>query len=511
MTYSEKEALKQLPEDSSWPNISDVGEYDHMEVIDYIEGLLIHVPTIPDYWITARLNTAFKGHASIWQRKKVYAIEQVPEEESPKEDSSLDSMGNAIREHSDDYQDPKEEFLAECQEETQQEIQDLKLEAVMPQNTANNNLCKYTKDAQTLLVIPTRRMAYIHVTATNMTVFIDNSQHPFIIYSGAHCSIVAREYLDSHFPDWEKQLLPTKARKSKSTSGKMISIGTIIKEIIIPHRKGNIRLNKEFLAFEDSQIQGFLLGKDYQRMYGIDISNSKNRHITIEGQFSTILTSKQSLSLLKILKKNRPAFSIVEEPLGKIRGHDIKLYLDVERPYPPMLRGPLYPEIQETRKEVVKNINEHLEMDVIRKIGHDEIVEITTPVLITWHDCKYRLCGDFRAINNYTKLDSYPIQMIPNALGGMQHAYEKVKYELTNAPVLILPGFELPFKLYIDVACSQGLGSALHHQQIVDGEPRDGVICYLLGQLKDLEARYGDTQTECLCLVWDLEEPPLLI
>ncbi|MBW0493387.1 hypothetical protein O181_033102 [Austropuccinia psidii MF-1] len=37
-----------------------------MELIDYIDGFFIDVPSIPDYWITARLNTAFKGHASIW-------------------------------------------------------------------------------------------------------------------------------------------------------------------------------------------------------------------------------------------------------------------------------------------------------------------------------------------------------------------------------------------------------------------------------------------------------------
>ncbi|MBW0579160.1 hypothetical protein O181_118875 [Austropuccinia psidii MF-1] len=93
-------------------------------------------------------------------------------------------------------------------------------------------------------------------------------------------------------------------------------------------------------------------------MYGIDIYNSKNRHITIgtnkekkflldiyqissqdpleellnefiEGQFSTTLTSKQKLSLIKMLRKNRPAFAIGEEPLGKIKGHDIEPYLDV--------------------------------------------------------------------------------------------------------------------------------------------------------------------------------------
>ncbi|MBW0521206.1 hypothetical protein O181_060921 [Austropuccinia psidii MF-1] len=65
MSYSEKKARKQLPEASSWPKFSGIGEYDHMKLIDYIYGLFIDVPSIPDHWITARLNEAFKGHASI--------------------------------------------------------------------------------------------------------------------------------------------------------------------------------------------------------------------------------------------------------------------------------------------------------------------------------------------------------------------------------------------------------------------------------------------------------------
>ncbi|MBW0572184.1 hypothetical protein O181_111899 [Austropuccinia psidii MF-1] len=126
-------------------------------------------------------------------------------------------------------------------------------------------------------------------------------------------------------------------------------------------------------------------------MYGIDIYNRKNRHITIgtnkekkfscyiyqissqdpleeilnefrEGQFSTTLTSKQKLSILTMLRKNIPAFVIGEEPLGKIKGHDIELYLDGERPYPPMLRRPPYPASLETRKEIEKQINELLDI-----------------------------------------------------------------------------------------------------------------------------------------------------
>ncbi|MBW0512721.1 hypothetical protein O181_052436 [Austropuccinia psidii MF-1] len=66
MNYSEKQALKQLSESSSWPKFSGIEEYDHMELLDYIDGLFADVTSISDYWITSILNTAFKGHASIW-------------------------------------------------------------------------------------------------------------------------------------------------------------------------------------------------------------------------------------------------------------------------------------------------------------------------------------------------------------------------------------------------------------------------------------------------------------
>ncbi|MBW0496038.1 hypothetical protein O181_035753 [Austropuccinia psidii MF-1] len=123
-----------------------------------------------------------------------------------------------------------------------------------------------------------------------------------------------------------------------------------------------------------------------------------------------------------MLRKNGPAFAIGEEPLGKIKGHDIELYLDVERPYPPILRRPPYPASLESRKEIEKHINELLDMDFIRKIGHNEMVEITTPVQFTWNDGKSRLCGDFRALNNYKKADRYPIPRIPHALDKLAKA-----------------------------------------------------------------------------------------
>ncbi|MBW0548146.1 hypothetical protein O181_087861 [Austropuccinia psidii MF-1] len=228
-------------------------------------------------------------------------------------------------------------------------------------------------------------MAYIHGTATKITECIYNAQHPLIIDSGANCSIVARNYLDNHFPNWEKQLFPTKGKNFESASGKMTSFGTIIKEIIIPHREGNIRLNPQFVVLDDSHIQGLLLGTDYQRMYGIHIYNSKNRHITLgtnkekkfspdiyqissqypleeplkefrEGHFITTLTSKQKTSLLKMLRKNTSAFAIGEGPLGNIKGHDIELYLDVRIPIHPCLEDLLFQKVWKPGKKL-KNIS----------------------------------------------------------------------------------------------------------------------------------------------------------
>ncbi|MBW0553640.1 hypothetical protein O181_093355 [Austropuccinia psidii MF-1] len=49
-------------------------------------------------------------------------------------------------------------------------------------------------------------------------------------------------------------------------------------------------------------------------------------------------------------------------------------------------------------------------------------------------------------------------------------AYEKIRYALTNAPLLLIPDWKLPFKLYIDV-CGEGVDAALHQVQIVNDKP----------------------------------------
>ncbi|MBW0553045.1 hypothetical protein O181_092760 [Austropuccinia psidii MF-1] len=84
-------------------------------------------------------------------------------------------------------------------------------------------------------------------------------------------------------------------------------------------------------------------------------------------------------------------------------------------------------------------------------------------------------------------------------------AFESLRQALTTSPLLLMPDFKLPFKLYID-SSGDGLGAALHQVQIINDKPVEGPICFISRQIKPTEARYGESQMECLCLVWALEK-----
>ncbi|MBW0554096.1 hypothetical protein O181_093811 [Austropuccinia psidii MF-1] len=84
-------------------------------------------------------------------------------------------------------------------------------------------------------------------------------------------------------------------------------------------------------------------------------------------------------------------------------------------------------------------------------------------------------------------------------------AFEYLRQPLTTAPLLLMPDFKLPFKLYIDESGDE-LGASLHQVQIINHKPVVGPICFISTQIKPTEARYGDSQMEFLCLVWALEK-----
>ncbi|MBW0566519.1 hypothetical protein O181_106234 [Austropuccinia psidii MF-1] len=75
-------------------------------------------------------------------------------------------------------------------------------------------------------------------------------------------------------------------------------------------------------------------------------------------------------------------------------------------------------------------------------------------------------------------------------------AFESLQQALSTSPLLPMPDFKLPFKLYID-ASGDGLAAALHQVQIINDKPVEGPICFISRQIKPTEARYGASQMEC--------------
>ncbi|MBW0522571.1 hypothetical protein O181_062286 [Austropuccinia psidii MF-1] len=57
-----------------------------------------------------------------------------------------------------------------------------------------------------------------------------------------------------------------------------------------------------------------------------------------------------------------------------------------------------------------------MDLGVLRKVGHNEQVEVTTPVIITWHNGKSRMVGGFTSLNTYTIPDRYPIPRVHETL-----------------------------------------------------------------------------------------------
>ncbi|MBW0539346.1 hypothetical protein O181_079061 [Austropuccinia psidii MF-1] len=103
----------------------------------------------------------------------------------------------------------------------------------------------------------------------------------------------------------------------------------------------------------------------------------------IEAQISPELTPEMKEELIEILFQYREAFASDNEPLGDIKVDEVDIMLNVERPHPPLFRRPAYPASPRARETLESHINELMKLGVLRKAGHNEEVEVTTPVIIT--------------------------------------------------------------------------------------------------------------------------------
>ncbi|MBW0564112.1 hypothetical protein O181_103827 [Austropuccinia psidii MF-1] len=65
-----------------------------------------------------------------------------------------------------------------------------------------------------------------------------------------------------------------------------------------------------------------------------------------------------------------------------------------------------------------------IQLGLLRKVGHNEEVEVRTSVIIAWNNDQSRMVGDFRALTTYTVPDRYSIPRIQETLT----QFSKAKY-----------------------------------------------------------------------------------
>ncbi|MBW0491966.1 hypothetical protein O181_031681 [Austropuccinia psidii MF-1] len=154
-----------------------------------------------------------------------------------------------------------------------------------------------------------------------------------------------------------------------------------------------MRVKLEFAAMKKCTSNHFILGNDSLSIYGTDNSNQKDRYLTIgdnkkkefgflnkktnspekdfsprdqlkEAEFNQELTEKMKEKLIDLLLKYKNAFATAKEPLGAVIGHEVDIILNVEKPYPPLLRRPTYPASPRARESLEVKVKDLMNLDV---------------------------------------------------------------------------------------------------------------------------------------------------
>ncbi|MBW0480879.1 hypothetical protein O181_020594 [Austropuccinia psidii MF-1] len=145
-------------------------------------------------------------------------------------------------------------------------------------------------------------------------------------------------------------------------------------------------------------------------------------HKLVDAQINSSLLPKMMPELVDVLYTYRNTFSSDNEPLGAIKGNEVEITLNIDRPYPPVLRRLAYTTSLRAREALEKHIQELIQLGVLRKVVHNEEVEVTNPAIISWHNATSRMVRDFRAWNTYTIPDRYPIPLIQEPLTSLSKA-----------------------------------------------------------------------------------------
>ncbi|MBW0505716.1 hypothetical protein O181_045431 [Austropuccinia psidii MF-1] len=92
--------------------------------------------------------------------------------------------------------------------------------------------------------------------------------------------------------------------------------------------------------------------------------------------------------MIDLLYKYHSSFATDKEPPGAIIGHEVDIILNVEKHYLPLLRRPASPDSPRAREAFKFHIKRLMDLGVLRKLGHNKKVEVTTCFIIACHNGK---------------------------------------------------------------------------------------------------------------------------
>ncbi|MBW0515308.1 hypothetical protein O181_055023 [Austropuccinia psidii MF-1] len=332
----------------------------------------------------------------------------------------------------------------------------------------HTHLPQYSEDCHNLINIqdstmckpkPARGKGYTAGESCITSILMNDIEGKVNLDTGAFCTCVGKDYCQAILPGWKNNLLPIEGVQFGSSSNNMYPLGILDTNLLFPHPEGSVRMNTDILVMDSCTSQHIILGNDYLNIYGIDINNYKDRYLTIgenkrqkfafsnmpnqisvissvkdtykeefvsnqlvEAQINPSLSPKMRHHLIDVLYIYKNAVASDNEPLGAIKGHEVDIPLNIDRPYPLVIGGPAYGASPRAREDLEKHIKELIQLCLLRKVGQNEEVEVTTPLIIAWNNDKSRMVGDFRALNTYTVPDRYPSPRIKETLTQLSKA-----------------------------------------------------------------------------------------
>ncbi|MBW0485261.1 hypothetical protein O181_024976 [Austropuccinia psidii MF-1] len=198
---------------------------------------------------------------------------------------------------------------------------------------------------------------------------------------GQFCTCVHNDCLQCIVPKSKDNLLPIEDGQFRNSRNNMYPLDILDTDFVFPHHTGSLRMRKEIVLMETFTYQHIILGNDYLNTYGIEILNHEDRYFRIggnerqkfassnmskqilvvfpnedtyreefvtyqllEAHINLTLSSKMKHELIDVLYTYKNEFASENEPSGAISGNEDDITLNIDRPYPPVLRRPAYPE-----------------------------------------------------------------------------------------------------------------------------------------------------------------------